>query len=243
MTPLLAADLTRRVLLALEACVVILATLHSVHAAVTAGRLQPLQCSIGHGSEQDCADSDDTTRYTLAPLSTSSKFLLTYVSYSLVTSGLALAILSNVVLLARVALLPLRHFPRSVGLLYDVLMATLWLLGLAQLLLLTRATARNVSTGAVVDTDGRVVVTCWRLRGVAVASAAAALYAGRLLFELGCMLVSSEYRPIRERDEWELEKGARCATADARQAYSPVLAFFPDHNVYDYYDDDNDDDH
>ncbi|OAA54672.1 hypothetical protein ISF_08273 [Cordyceps fumosorosea ARSEF 2679] len=223
MTPLLAADLTRRVLLALEACVVILATLHSVHAAVTAGRLQSLQCSIGHGSEQDCADSDDTT--------------------SLVTSGLALAILSNVVLLARVALLPLRHFPRSVGLLYDVLMATLWLLGLAQLLLLTRATARNVSTGAVVDTDGRVVVTCWRLRGVAVASAAAALYAGRLLFELGCMLVSSEYRPIRERDEWELEKGARCATADARQAYSPVLAFFPDHNVYDYYDDDNDDDH
>ncbi|KAJ6782597.1 hypothetical protein PWT90_00150 [Aphanocladium album] len=47
-----AMDLIRRVLLAAEACLVILATLHSGHAAATAGRLQSLQCAVDGGCEQ-----------------------------------------------------------------------------------------------------------------------------------------------------------------------------------------------
>ncbi len=152
------------------------------------------------------------------------------------SSGLALAILSGVVLLARVALLPLRHFPRSVGVLYDVLLAVLWSLGLAQLVS-ARATARNLSHGdggggIVGNTDG-VVVTCWRLRGVAVASAAVVFYSGRLLWEL-CVLftgnksTSAEYRPIQQRDEWEADREKGGVVVHAPQAYSPVLAFFPD---------------
>lgn len=50
-------DLTGRILLAIEACLVILATLHSGHAIITADRLQSLQCSI-----KGC-DQEDATRY------------------------------------------------------------------------------------------------------------------------------------------------------------------------------------
>lgn len=136
------------------------------------------------------------------------------------TSGLALAILSLVVLLARIALLQLPRFPRPVGLFYDMLMATLWTLGLAHLVL-ARETARNLSNGSVVDTDG-VMVTCWRLRGVAIATAAVVFYSGRLLLEL--FRVASPYRPVPAWEEGEEEE----KQAYAQHAYSPVLAFFPD---------------
>ncbi|KAJ3485027.1 hypothetical protein NLG97_g6905 [Lecanicillium saksenae] len=186
-----AMDLSRRVLLAVEACVVVLAMLHSGHATVTAGRLQSLQCAV-----DGCEQQGDTM--------------------SLISSGLALAILSLVVFLARLALLQLPRFPRSIGLLYDMLMATLWILGLAHLVL-ARETARNLSNGSVVDTDG-VVVTCWRLRGVAMASAAVVFYSGRLLLELFYLVTTPSYQPIP--DEWEEKQ--------AQEAYSPVLAFFPE---------------
>lgn len=155
------------------------------------------------------------------------------------SSGLALAILSDIVLLARLALLQLRHFPRLVGLLYDLLMAALWILGLAHLALALDAagTARNLSNGgSLVDTDGdSVVVGCWRARGVAVSTAAALFYSGRMLWELfaifahGSAPTNAEYRPIQQ-DEWEqgdLEKGRGVAVVHSPQAYSPVLAFFP----------------
>ncbi|XWW96058.1 hypothetical protein V2A60_004028 [Cordyceps javanica] len=231
-----AADLVRHVLLGLETCIVVLAMLHSAHAALTAGRLQSLQCSVsGHCEDDEQRRGDE--------------------AMSLVSSGLALAILSSVVLLARLALLQLRHFPRSVGLLYDVLMGVLWALGLAQLVLLApRATTmRNLSSDSdsdsgggnsvVVDAGdgGRVVIleTCWRVRGVALAAAAVALHTGRMLLELALVCLVRRrtaraapppsgfpyYRPIEQDDEWEAEKGHWSAPP---QAYSPVLAFFPD---------------
>ncbi|KAM3509629.1 hypothetical protein MY11210_006229 [Beauveria gryllotalpidicola] len=209
-----AAELTRHVLLGLEVCVVVLAMLHSAHAMLTASRLQTLQCAVSG----DCAEPPDEE------------------ATSLVTSGLALAILSSVVLLARLALLQLRYFPRFVGLLYDTLMACLWALALAQQLVQPRATARNLSAGGLVvgDTDG-VVLTCWRVRGAAVAATATAFYAGRLLFEL--ILIwngrapSNEYRLIQQDDEdgRAMEKDdIEAAALYATHAYSPVLAFFPD---------------
>ncbi|OAA40495.1 hypothetical protein BBO_06079 [Beauveria brongniartii RCEF 3172] len=212
MTPS-AAELTRRVLLGLEVCVVILATLHSAHAMLTASRLQTLQCAVSGDCEEQ---PDDAT--------------------SLVTSGLALAILSSVVLLARLAMLQLRYFPRFVGLLYDTLMACLWALGLAQQLVRPLATARNLSAGGLVvgDTDG-VVLTCWRVRGAAVAATATAFYAGRLLFELifiwNGRAPPNDYRPIQQDDNerWAMEKDSvEAAALYPLQAYSPVLAFFPD---------------
>ncbi|OAA72864.1 hypothetical protein LEL_08648 [Akanthomyces lecanii RCEF 1005] len=214
------AELVRRVLLGVEVCIVLLATIHSAHATITAGRLQSLQCAV-HG---DCATEPPQGEEVV----------------SLLSSGLALAILSDVVLLARLALLQLRYFPRFVGLLYDLLMAVLWILGLAHLVLARGAagTARNLSNGGgLVDTDGdSVVVDCWRLRGVAVSTAAALFYGGRLLWELFAIFAHSgaptttEYRSIQQ-DEWEeedREKGRGVAVVHAPQAYSPVLAFFPD---------------
>ncbi|KAM0744713.1 hypothetical protein ACQRIT_000097 [Beauveria bassiana] len=213
MTPS-AAELTRRVLLGLEVCVVILATLHSAHAMLTASRLRTLQCAVSGDCEEQ-PDEDAT---------------------SLVTSGLALAILSSVVLLARLALLQLRYFPRFVGLLYDTLMACLWALGLAQQLVRPLATARNLSAGGLVvgDTDG-VVLTCWRVRGAAVAATATAFYAGRLLFEFifiwNGRAPPNDYRLIQQDDNewWAMEKeDVETAALYPPQAYSPVLAFFPD---------------
>lgn len=64
-TPPRAVELTRRVLLGLEACLVVLATLHSAHASMTAGRLQLLHCAMGSGGGDDCGappHGQDTTR-------------------------------------------------------------------------------------------------------------------------------------------------------------------------------------
>ncbi len=59
------AELVRRVLLGVEVCIVLLATIHSAHATITAGRLQSLQCAV-HG---DCAteppQGEEVVRYAM----------------------------------------------------------------------------------------------------------------------------------------------------------------------------------
>lgn len=243
-------ELVRRVLLGVEVCIVLLATVHSAHATIAAGRLQLLQCSVRGECATEPPQGEEVARYVAdassACVSTSCDLVcqrsrLTGRSDSLLSSGLALAILSDIVLLARLALLQLRYFPRFVGLLYDLLMATLWILGLAHLALASGAagTARDLSDGgsSLVDTDGdSVVVGCWRARGVAVSTAAALFYSGRMLWELFAIfahgnapMMNTEHRPIQQ-DEWEqeaLEKGRGVAVVHSPQAYSPVLAFFP----------------
>lgn len=106
-------------------------------------------------------------------------------------------------------------------------------MGLAQLTL-AQDTARELSNGSVVDADG-AAVTCWALRGVAVASIATIFYSARLLFETMAAFDYSrpnDYRTMQmnETESWAESEKPRVllATTRAPQAYSPVLAFFPD---------------
>lgn len=221
-------DVAARIFLGIELCVVVLAASHSLHATLTTARLQSLSCDDGTPCPQPLTEAK---RYTSSPSPHHHQSDVSYtpLSYSLVTSGLALAVLSAVVFLARLAVLPLRHFPRTVGLVYDMLLSVLWILGLAHLLL-ARDTARQLSNGSAVAADG-AVSTCWALRGVAMAGAAAAFYSVRLLYGVAVVfghVASREYRPMDMEDaEGRMGEKSRVVVR-APQAYSPVLAFFPD---------------
>lgn len=109
-------------------------------------------------------------------------------SQSIVRSGMGIAVLSLVVLVARQTMIYLQHYPRYVGILYDLVLVTLWLANLASLVHSASPPAAEtqlhtpIDDGSVLNGDG-TIATCWAERGIAVGAGAVCVYVTRLLLE------------------------------------------------------------
>lgn len=114
-----------------------------------------------------------------------------------VISGTGVAVLSLILLFARQMMIYLQQLPRHVGILYDVVLVTVWLAHLAQLVqsvaasvsppasasASTAATTNPIDDGTVLNSDG-TVVPCWAARGVAIGAVAVGVYTTRLVLDI-----------------------------------------------------------
>ncbi|KAG8412339.1 hypothetical protein J3459_014656 [Metarhizium acridum] len=143
-------------------------------------------------------------------------------------SNFGLAILSLVVVFVRFVSWRLNYGPRYVNLLYDFLLSGLWCFNLV------RKFTSTELTGCRYEHVGRIAelgICRLNITYVGMATAAIALYSGRVLIDVE-YIMESDYNILLHENRWtEVESGDahedEIQKAQA-ESFSPGLAFFPD---------------
>ncbi|KAK5996665.1 hypothetical protein PT974_02004 [Cladobotryum mycophilum] len=230
----------QRILLGLEFCISAAAAGHFGYAHFTSlasNVWDAEECTLDSQGGQCSSDAPPETEHMLAE--------------RVLDSGLAIAVLSLVVVVARVAMMRMKYSPRYTNMFYDMLLCFLWIV----------TTTKQAMAVAATSNSGRIGILLWPLynkkcdavtggsrdfcqtaqAALVISILASLLYCGKLLvamFELAALAFGLRPKTDnmtvtgvgRYRDTEEPRGMEAVDTADKvyAEAMSPVLAFFPE---------------